>query len=757
MPKAHQTKSQPPFQGPQPAKDFLLLHRAKPAQELTAVLWLLLILVVFRLPALAGINSLYIGGSQGDAGLYLWLTKSNARDLFTQPWFNTMAFYPYTRTLAWSDNFILPSLVLWPVTSAGVSHVLAWNLMLLSVIFLNGYFTYRLCFRLCGNHLAALVSGAILMNLSSLGAKLGQPQLQFIFWAPLGLSFLFHWLARPSFRPAFMSGLTLTACFLCTVYYAIFMVLLFFAILSASFILKPGRFTIKSTLSLAGGLLTGIAPLLLFIAPYLDVRATFGRRAIYEAHYFSATAASYLSAPPINLLYRFTAGLSFEEAHLFPGVLVLALTVMAYLRFSDARKLFKASLLFAACFLLSSFFSLSFLHEVSSGPWPNYLCALGLWCSLAAFIRLLYRLGRLEREVGFHIMTNRGLIGAFLFAALLFFTLSLGPQGNPEKGHLAFAPFMLFYKILPGFDCVRAISRIGVFALFCLSVVLSIVLTFFQAQKSWTPAALLIVLLGALLENTNQLLPLETQKPAPLVFEYLATQHNRNQAVVVLPWTTALAPNGQVKSWRDFAINNTIFMNWAFPLARPLVNGYSGQRSHLMLRLPADTWLFPDRLSLKTLGKIAGLRYIVFISALKPGFNPTTFLRQAAALAPELKYLYGDSDGNYLFEFNALTRIDDGDFYLLVPSYPAGLLSLEFKADYPAGEPRVRLDIFEKTGQALQPLTALDLKADETWQTYTLRLPQGPNRVRPRKLVFKSERRDVVVYLRTTNYQSSPD
>ncbi|RIL01799.1 MAG: hypothetical protein DCC75_13495, partial [Proteobacteria bacterium] len=167
------------------SQEFLLLHKSSFRLSLHAAGILLLVLLLIRASALPQLSSSYIGGFEGDGGLYIWLTQWNLSGLFSLPWFNTKAFYPYTRSLAWSDSYILPSLAAWPLVKLGASLALAFNLIILIANFLNGFLTYRLAYALTGKQEAALFAGISFMSLSSLTYNLGHPQLQFAFWLPL--------------------------------------------------------------------------------------------------------------------------------------------------------------------------------------------------------------------------------------------------------------------------------------------------------------------------------------------------------------------------------------------------------------------------------------------------------------------------------------------------------------------------------------------------------------------------------------------
>src|SRR5690606_29944065 len=90
--------------------NLVLLFKLNIVEGFAVALGLLTVLGIWRFSALLHISTHYIGGFQGDAGLYSWLTNLNSQN-FLFPWFETNGFYPYGYSLAWSDNFILPSLL----------------------------------------------------------------------------------------------------------------------------------------------------------------------------------------------------------------------------------------------------------------------------------------------------------------------------------------------------------------------------------------------------------------------------------------------------------------------------------------------------------------------------------------------------------------------------------------------------------------------------------------------------------------------
>ena len=710
---------------------FLPYYPCTVGTEVVTAIILLAILLILRFRALGTLSTNFIGGAEGDAGLYIYLLKSNVRDLFSLPWFNTMVFYPYTKSLAWSDNFILPSLFIWPLLKSGLFFPLAYNLLILTASFLNGYLTHRLIFRLSGSHHASLFGGAAFMGYSYLSTHLGHPQLQFAFFIPLAYLALLGFVRSRSSLNSFQLGLVVTAAFLTTVYYSLFIVALVGALLVALLILRPSTFSIADYFRLFLGGAVGVLPLTFFINPYMAVKETFGERGIHEAFYFSATLFSYLSVSTANFLYKNTPFHSGEEQNLSPGIVVLTLTVLALSRLSESKKLKLPFLAFCIPLLVALLFS---VHPFNIGfNTQRMVCSIALWISLLAFLFNLFQMAKLERALKISYLTDRALLGVTLFGALFFFALSFGPLGNPAKGDSALGLFRLLYEALPGFDALRAISRAGVVATFLAIVATSL---FLAKNIKKTRAVLLIPLLMLLnlLENFNDFIPLGPQQQAPKIFNKIAAISNASDAIIALPLAGELDENKLVKSWSEYAIYNTNYMNWTFPLQRPLVNGYSGIKTKFMREFPKELSNFPDLRSITTLRRIGGLRYVVFIPSLVSGINHAEFDKRLASMSSQLKLIEKDSDGNYLFELAGDIQLSS-DFYLLLPSYPASESDVTILSRTKKGSISLLLDD-QVPGAAL---ATQEFDSSGAEKTITIKLPQTSESVRPLKITFKSD------------------
>jgi len=726
-------------------KDFLAQYKLSPLKFLTAAVILLSLLCFSRTEIILNINSKFLGGTSGDGGLYVWLLKNNVKNLFTLPWFNTQAFFPYGLSLAWSDNFILPSLLTWPLLKSGASLALSYNSVILLAQYLNGICTFLLAFMLCGNLIGSLVAGSAFMLSSYLSFNIGHPQLQFAFWLPLALIFLFRFLATPNLLYSFFLGLSIFLSFLCTVYYALFIVLAVLVSFVALYLLRPSYLTKREIYIFISGLSFGVMPLIPFVLPYLKVREAFGARFVYEAYFFSANLVSYFSAPASSLLYGFSSKFSIDEAHLFLGIVAIGLSVLIFLRLGGTKKLRRHFQAFAASFMLLVLSSMSFLPN----PYGNYLAALALWILLISFGLLLKKLGALEKKLGFEILTNRALSAIFFLILFFFLAISFGPLGNPDKGELTLGVQRVVYALVPGFDSIRAIARSGIVVLLCLSILSAFGITFLFDSKKLPVWCIYLLALLAPAENLTSSYPIEELVPVPVITQRIFKEALQDDAVLFLPLTSEVDSNRNVKSWADFAALNTRYMNWGLELGLHVLNGYSGQRSNFMYNLPGQMYDFPDSRSLKAVSSTANLRFIVFCSKYYPKFELQQFLKKIEQYKSDFALLDADQSGNYLFEYIGQTKLDSRSS-LYLPSFPSGFANLELMGLYKG---KGDADIAVEVDLQGQKYTSMNVLPSGLWQEFSFKLPATGDPVRPIKLEFKIPE-ESNVYLRKRRFSS---
>lgn len=705
--------------------------------EIQAILGLLLILLIFRYQAVLLMNTYYLGSVQGDAGLYAWLLKSNLPDIFSLGWFDKLAFYPYSKVLAWSDNFILPSLVASPLYALGLSEAFVFNFMILLAGFLNGYCTYSLCFRLSGESFASFFAGCTFMTLPYFTHHLGHPQLEFFFFVPLGISTFVEFLNYPSYRKACLPAIVTAAAFLTTVFYSVFMALIYAILLASVKIIRPHRISSAFLKPLLLSAMTFSILLLPFILPYVSVKNAFGERQIYEAYYFSANILSYLSSTPFNFLYGATASLSHSEAHLFPGIVLSALSIMAISRLAEAKKLKRALDLFYMTVIVATIVTL-----LPSSNFNKVVTSLLLWASIVQALFVLLNLGKLEKKLNVYSITARDLIGIFCFIGFVFFCISLGPIGNPEKGQPALSPYSFLYTLFPGFSSIRAISRAGSVFLFCTCIASSIYLSILFKKKAFKGIAV-IALVFCLLENFNLSYPISALPAAPDNIQQLATIEPK-AAVAFLPFAGELDSNNEVESWAEYAKLNMTYLLWSHPLKNPLLNGYSGQKTKLMKEFPRELKDFPSQRALNALSSIAGLRYVIYAPLFAANFDAKTFESKAASLSSQLKLLSLDAQGSYLFEIHPEIQTA-GNKLLLYPAQHGGKMELEIRTAYKISSEKLKVNVFTNEAEKGQPFAFLEIPADGSWSKQSFSLPLSAEKVRKGQVSFSTDNEDALV------------
>ncbi|MCB0335315.1 MAG: hypothetical protein KDD62_03395 [Bdellovibrionales bacterium] len=709
--------------------EFLLFHRFSLRQESLAAIGFLLFLIFLRTRVLFNLSQGFLGGYEYDAGLYVWLVQSNLRDLFSEPWFDTKSFFPYGNSLAWSDNFILPSVAAGFLKLIGFSFASAYNLVFLFTLFLNGFLTYLCCYYLRGLRAVAAVPGVFLVCYGFLSAHLGHPQLQFVFFFPLLVILFFQFLQSPTWPRALLLCLPITLGFLCSVYIAIFLALSLFALSIGTLIARPALATKEHALKFGTGAAIGLILLVPFVLPYLSVQASFGERGIYEPGAFAPSIISFLSAPKLSMLYHWLSSLGTAETQLFPGISVGVLIVLSIIRLTDAPSFRRYRRYLSGILLAIAILSISQpLHWLLS--YPLSLC---LWALLAAAAFFLHVLGKAERAIGVNYFTNRSLIGVFLFVAIFFLVLSFGPLRS-DTSWGALSPFSFFYHGFPGVSAVRAIGRFAIPLFFFVMLASCFALPEFMRRHPKGKYAPFFLVALIALENYQLAYPFEGITQRPNAFSRLDTVQEKNIAIIALPFTDTLNEQQQVKHWSQFAKQNVNYMNWNFPSNTYLVNGYSGMRSWIMTNFPGKLQNFPDERSLATLAQIPNLKKIILASS---SFKEAEVLEKIKSF-PELSQLqsFGDS---MLLDFSPLTELKTKTGYLLrVPSKTPGKLFLQLRTEQSAKSPlkvRVYIDkYFEHDSY-----TELAVPADTEWHELGFAMPQTSEQVIPYVVRFETQ------------------
>ncbi len=729
-------------------------HKIHIVQELTALVALFIVLCLFRSRVFDSFSTHFIGGAEYDSGLYLWLVRTNLQNLnewlryiINDPfsyllidregsppfefWFNTRAFYPYGMTLAWSDNFLLPSLAIGGLMKAGLAFASSWNTIILLASLLNGYATYHLVVRLTGNYLASLLAGIAFMTWPWFGEHSGHPQLQFAFFLPLTISATFRFVNLCKLHSALLLLLIVLCALLTSVYYAVFCGLICGLLLIVILILSPKTITPKHLKFSVFAILIAVPFYYPFTYPYLEVAKAFGERRLYEPYAFSATGLSYLSAPIYSWLYGgVTSHLSNGEGHLFPGVALLIIGGCSILfpgKFVKPTKISVALLVSVIATLIAATYTSS--ASTITGSWIHYLAALLAWGTL--ILTFLYL--RENRSSTVHIKI---IVIAF---TIFFLIISLGPLGNIAKDEPTLGPFAALFLYTPGLGAIRAIARAGVVVTLGLSILLALTFNKFPKTNHRIAGLKLLLIVFILAENFNVIFPLEMEPKRPEIFTLLDEISGKDDVVFVFPYFSELRKKDfQIEKWSQFARLNVNYMNWLSFSPVKLVNGYSGQLTWFMREFPRKIVNFPDERSITALSYITNLKYIVVIPRLIANFNIDDFRSKLQTLKGELVVRAEDPEGNLLLSLEHTSEIKEGSLILAPPD--RGLKSkllLNVRGSLVPGASPSKLNLVDAETSAL--LNSIEVPHDGEFKEVQLTPPSVNEHVRARQFKLIKE------------------
>lgn len=593
----------------------------------------------------------YLGGSEGDGGLYVWLASSFHADPSQALAFETGALYPYGLTRAWSDSFLLPSAFVHLLALLGFSLPVAYNVVTLAALTLNGTATARLARAFGASAPLSLAAGVSFANSSYIFGNLGHPQLLYFFWVPLAWSLV---VSRPESRRRWcLAGLCTAASFYCAVYFAVFAALGLGLIAALSALSE--RISLKQ-MTLAGiALAIGLLPIAYALPAYLAVQEAFGERHLYEAAAFAATGLSYLAFSSLNSLWGQTSSFTQPEATLCSGYLITALALVAAVARSWRRAAFLCTAngaLIATVLVASS--------VKGHGPLPHIIAGLTAWATLLAAVLMVYRLRS---------------PAALLYAiAAVFFVLSLGPGGEQVKDEPMWAPLSTLWDLLPGIAAIRAVGRYGAVVVMSINIAAALSLSALRSKtlQAALGGALFLCTIG---ENSVSAFSFDPIAPTPPAFAALSKRLSPDEPAIVLPFASR-AENGEV-SWRNLALLNTKYSLWATPLGIRLVNGYSGQRSRLQYDLSESLLSFPSSESVAQLARVCGLRRIVVLPGLIPDWDAKRFEAQLSSFSNSLSVEERLPDGSLILSLNASTEVspERSQPTFLVPSGRSSTIS----------------------------------------------------------------------------------
>lgn len=266
---------------------------------------------------------------QPDARLNAWILAWDAHALIYQPTrvFQAPIFHPLPDALAFSENLLLPALLVAPWTLLG-GPLLGYNVALFLSAVASGVGVFLLCRRAGADWLGAFVGGALFACGLHEWTKMAHIHAKMTLFLPLVLWALDRYFDRPTWRRAW----GFAALFLCQALSSIYLAAITATVLAVALCLASLDKRRRRTLwRLAAALAIAGLPLAAVVQPYLRMRATQGLEfGLADLSTFATTLTSYLAtgAPLYVDIMRLHLDRSLVRDLLFPGVVPLVLGVI---------------------------------------------------------------------------------------------------------------------------------------------------------------------------------------------------------------------------------------------------------------------------------------------------------------------------------------------------------------------------------------------------------------------------------------------
>jgi len=560
---------------------------------LTALIYVLAA-CAFTWPLVLHLHSLFGAiDPTGDPALYLWTLGWDLHTISTHPtWlltgrvFDAPVFFPAHHTLAYSDHLLLQAVALWPVYAISHDLVLCYNVLLIASLAASALAMHVLARALVGSERAAYVAGAIFGFAPYHFTHLTHIQLQALYFLPLSFFFLHRLFRSERGTDAVALGLVMGLQALSSIYYGLIGAIgiatgAAILVVSRAISHEPSAMTGESLRLEAGatsyprlmlgGVTAGAIALLVALPwslPYLRVeREAAAGRNLYEVAHGSAVLASYVQAPPTNMLYGRTGWLqpspdarlprkSGPEQALFPGFCAILLALFGVLTTVAQRR-----------------------------------SVLG------------------EQRATSHAYRATTVVAVYAGISLVGIVLSLGPDGLRPL-------YAFLYQSLFGMAAIRAAARFSVLALSGIAVLAAVGMR--ELEIRWPRAKSVVagcVLAVVGLESANGVIAYPSAPTLSTNAGRWLRQQQGAGAVVCVPM--------------GFDTGNTKCMLQSLEHGRPVVNGYSSVRPAFYAALVDAMRRLPSPDSLLTLHDL-GVEYIVSHGLLTPEPTLTSALIERA-------------------------------------------------------------------------------------------------------------------------------
>lgn len=265
----------------------------------------------------------------GDPLLNAWILAWETHWLTTgqlSGFLDANMFYPYERTLAYSELLLTQSLLALPLQLVAHNPILSYNILVLLAMTTSAFGCFLLATHLTGQPLAGMVAGLVFAYCPFMFDHLSHLQVLSAGGIPMTLFFLHRFQETRRTSTLLLCALFYLLQVFANGYYALYLTLIAGLFLLHN-IASRSRWTdtrMWRQLLLVVVLLIAVAGPVLF--PYLSTHREMG---FVRSITTQASLTSYVATSPRNLLYGdLTSGVSQPEANLFPGALALVLALL---------------------------------------------------------------------------------------------------------------------------------------------------------------------------------------------------------------------------------------------------------------------------------------------------------------------------------------------------------------------------------------------------------------------------------------------
>jgi len=334
-------------------------------REIAVFGFFLVLAIVFTWPLAIRLST---GTSDlGDPLLNTWILDWDLHAATHSPshLYQAPIFYPGKYPIAYSENLFGIAIIALPFYLAGCPPLVIYNLMFILGFAFCGYGAYVLVRIATGSAAAGIISGVLYAFVPFRFDHM--PHLQIIWggWLPLILAALLHYWKRSTWWTAAGFGGALLMNGLTNVHYFLFGTLtIAITIFVLAFVERRADWKFWLRLAVAGGL--AVALMIPVLWPYKVVSELYKlKREPDEVLWGSATWTDWLTPTFASKTYGdlIPAEKTQPERHLFPGLFVLFLSIVALVRHSERAK----DLLPASCATSTSRSSRS-RSSVTGGP-----------------------------------------------------------------------------------------------------------------------------------------------------------------------------------------------------------------------------------------------------------------------------------------------------------------------------------------------------------------------------------------------------